>query len=184
MSCSSQSHSHKYMEFYMSSWIGKKMSSPIWVCLPPLYYFLIIMICLHAEYICYDDGCHLRKFCQNPVRKDITSITKRLASLLIMVDKIHIAGHVDAWCLENCDSWKIKALQEVCLWLWINFIMLCLLKVLIFQVDTQICEQTFAWLSRYTKMTQRMKQEHFLFFIVYLYDLHNRRSLSECFQSA
>ena len=32
-SCSSQNHSLKYMEFYMSFWVGKKMSSPIWVCL-------------------------------------------------------------------------------------------------------------------------------------------------------
>ena len=44
------------------------------------------------------------------MRKDIT----RLALLPIMVDKMHIAGHVDAWCLENCDSRKIKALEEVC----------------------------------------------------------------------
>ena len=66
-----------------------------------------------SEYICYDDGCHLRKFCRNPIRRDLTPTTKKLASLPIMVDKMHIAGHVDAWCLENCDSRKVKELENV-----------------------------------------------------------------------
>ena len=34
-----------------------------------------------SEYISYDDGCHLRKFCRNPIRRDLTPTTKKLASL-------------------------------------------------------------------------------------------------------
>lgn len=47
------------------------------------------------------------------MRRDITTTSKLLAELPIVVDKMHIAGHVDAWCLDNCDSRKIEALKEV-----------------------------------------------------------------------
>ena len=47
------------------------------------------------------------------MRKDLTDTTKQLASLSILVDKMHIAGHVDARCLENRDSRKIKDLDKV-----------------------------------------------------------------------
>ncbi len=40
------------------------------------------------------------------------------------------------------------------------------------------CEQKFSWLSRYAKITRQMKQEHFLFFILYMCDLHNRHLIS------
>ena len=153
----------------------------------------------------------MRKFCQNTIRKDLTDTTKRLASVRIMVDKMHIAGHVDAWCLENCDSRKIKDLDEVyiscmCIYMYIHIYRdvcanttyinihihvgtymyvhvqhcdynhcTCIFTCILLQVDTQICEQTFSWLSRYSKMTRKMKQERFLFFVLYICDLHNRR---------
>lgn len=37
----------------------------------------------NLDYICYDDGCHLRKYVQNPVRKDLTVTAEKLASLSI-----------------------------------------------------------------------------------------------------
>ena len=55
------------------------------------------------EYICYDDGCHLRKYAVNPCRCDITPTTRILSEVAIVVDKIHIAGHVDMWCKKTCD---------------------------------------------------------------------------------
>ena len=64
-------------------------------------------------YICYDDGCHLRKFARNPSRMDITPTAKRIASFEIVVDKMHMAGHVDKWCRENCDARKLKELDNV-----------------------------------------------------------------------
>ena len=67
----------------------------------------------NAAYICYDDGCHLRKLCRNPVRRELSDTSKCLASIPIMVDKMHIAGHVDAWCLENCDSRNVTELNKV-----------------------------------------------------------------------
>lgn len=68
---------------------------------------------LHADYICYDDGCHLRNFARNPIRRDLTSTTKKLSLLEIVVDKMHIAGHVDPWCLKTCDARKVKDLEKV-----------------------------------------------------------------------
>ena len=102
-----------------------------------------------------------------------------------MVDKMHIAGHVDAWCLDNCDSRKIKDLDEVyisSMYMYINIhihvgtymyvhVQHCDYNhctFILLQVDTQICEQTFSWLSRYSKTTRKMKQEGFLFFVLYI----------------
>lgn len=72
-----------------------------------------MMIYIDTGYICYDDGCHLRRFARQPHRKDVTSTSQTLASLEIVVDKMHIAGHKDPWCLKNCDSRKIPELEKV-----------------------------------------------------------------------
>ena len=45
------------------------------------------------------------------------------------------------------------------------------------QVDTEICEQTFSWLSRYARITKHMNKQHFLFYLIYICDLHNRKRL-------
>ena len=68
---------------------------------------------LVIEYICYDDACHLRKFATNPVRSDLTEQTKQLASVEMVVDKMHMKGHTDPWCKEHCDPAKFQALQTV-----------------------------------------------------------------------
>jgi len=34
---------------------------------------------------------------------------------------------------------------------------------LLMQVDTEICEQTFSWLSRYGRITRYMNKQHHLF---------------------
>ena len=69
----------------------------------------------NTGYICYDDGCHLRKFARNPSRKDVTPTAKRLASLEILVDKMHMAGHVNKWCKSSCDARKFTELDNVSL---------------------------------------------------------------------
>ena len=61
-------------------------------------------------YICYDDGCHLKKYAMNPCRKELTSTTKILK---IAVDKMHMAGHVDVWCKRNCDPALYPELEKV-----------------------------------------------------------------------
>ena len=43
------------------------------------------------------------------------------------------------------------------------------------QIETEVCEQTFSWLSKYAKMTRKMKRGHFVFSIIYVQHLHNLR---------
>ena len=45
------------------------------------------------------------------------------------------------------------------------------------QVDTEIAKQIFSWLSRYARISKHMNKAHFLFYILYLCDLHNRKQL-------
>ena len=68
-------------------------------------FFLIL------EFICYDDGCHLRKYARHSSRCDLTPTTKKLAEVEIVIDKMHMSGHVDNWCLQNCDPKKFKELD-------------------------------------------------------------------------
>ena len=56
-----------------------------------VYYLPVIAFCT-TEFVCYDDGCHLKKYSQNPSRSSATETTKLLASLSIVVDKMHMKG--------------------------------------------------------------------------------------------
>jgi len=42
------------------------------------------------------------------------------------------------------------------------------------QVDTEVREQVFSWSSRYSQMTNKMSQHIFIFFILYICELHNK----------
>ena len=66
-----------------------------------------------AECICYDDGCHLRRFAQNPVRCDLTGTSKLIANLKIFIDRLHFMGHTDDWCRQNCNPDTLPLLQNV-----------------------------------------------------------------------
>ena len=71
------------------------------------------MPCFVAEYICYDDGYHLRKYARNKLRSEQTPTAVKLASLEIVVDKMHMSGHVDQWCKSNCDPKLFDDLHNV-----------------------------------------------------------------------
>lgn len=73
---------------------------------------LVIFLTLQ-EYICYDDGCHLRKYAQNSRRCDLTPTTQTLSHLSIVIDKMHMAGHVDSWCKKTCDPHLYPDLNKV-----------------------------------------------------------------------
>ena len=66
-----------------------------------------------VECICYDDGCHLRRFAQNPVRRDVTATSKVIANLEIVIDCSHFKGHTDDWCKRNCIPDSLPLLQNV-----------------------------------------------------------------------
>ena len=76
-------------------------------------------VCTHHEYgliagyVCYDDGCHSKKYAMNPVRHNHTATATRIASTKIVIDKLHFKGYTDAWCKKNCDPNKCEGLNEV-----------------------------------------------------------------------
>ena len=55
-------------------------------------------------------NCHLKKFAST-----IQFNTKQLASVQMVVGKMHMKGHTDPWCKEHCDPFKFQALQKVSL---------------------------------------------------------------------
>ena len=65
-----------------------------------------------ADTICYDDGCHLKKFADK--RANLTNTAGKIASCAIAIDKMHFKGHVDEWCKQNCNPYKLEQLNKVC----------------------------------------------------------------------
>ena len=68
---------------------------------------------LSLEFIYYDDGRHLRNFARKPSRLDLTPTPKKLATVEIVIDKMHMAGHVDKWCLTISDPHLFSELDKV-----------------------------------------------------------------------
>ena len=99
----------------------------------------------------------------------MTATAARLASLNIVVDKMHFKAHTDSWCHDHCNPYNLRELDKVSTNLH-NFASM--------QVDTQICEQTFSWMSRYSRITRHMNRQHFLFYLLYISDLHHRKLCS------
>lgn len=56
--------------------------------------------------------CHLRKFSKNPIWI-VTPEANRLAKVEMIVEKMHMKGHTDPWCRENCNAAKFEALEKV-----------------------------------------------------------------------
>ena len=63
----------------------------------------------------------------------------------------------------------------------------CMCKVTfptMLQVDTEVCEQVFSWLSRYKRITQKMNQHTFMFFCcicVIFTTFMRKKTLQGCF---
>lgn len=65
-------------------------------------------------FVCYDDGCHLKRYASHSDRRKLTPITMRLSSAIsIVVDKMHFRGHTDKWCQEHCNPYLFDELKEV-----------------------------------------------------------------------
>lgn len=156
---------HNYYSLHPST------AKTIGLSLPQEQTKVIHMYVYCAEFICYDDACHLRKYARNPNRIAYTEHTKQLASVEMVVDKMHMKGHIDPWCLQNCNPSKFESLHKVPCLIYMFPNTSCYLL----QVDTEVCEQVFSWLSRYSRITQKMSQDTFMFFLLCVCDLHNIR---------
>lgn len=77
----------------------------------------MVIITLHqymhirAGVICYDDGCHLKRYAAK--RADLTEISARINCCQIVVDKMHFMGHTDKWCFEHCNPNQLQELENV-----------------------------------------------------------------------
>ena len=51
----------------------------------------------------------------NPVRKEVTALSKGLGKMDMVVDKLHFRNHVDRWCKANCNPHNRSELHGVSL---------------------------------------------------------------------
>ena len=61
-------------------------------------------------FIAYDDGCSLLKYACNNERSEKTKTAESMAKLNIVIDQMHMKGHIDAWCKKTCD---LKLFPEI-----------------------------------------------------------------------
>ena len=91
---------------------------------------------IHVEFLIYDDGCHLKRYAQNPERSQQTETVKFISNLNIVIDKMHFKGHVDSWCKTHCNPYTFDILNNVIFeitWLYVHVLYIhinCLLPFL------------------------------------------------------
>ena len=106
----------------------------------------------HLTDLIYDDNCHLARFATNHNTKRDNKVTKFFAEKVRKtIDKFHFTNHIDPWCIENCDPYKVKELDGV---------------------NTEICEQLFRKVNSHTNCKSMNEAKYFLFWL-YNLDLHN-----------
>lgn len=120
---------------------------------------------LIVGYLCYDDGCHLLKYTQK--RSQLTKTAEKMKDLTIVIDSMYMKGHTDSWCKRSCDpKWfpQLNNVRKLSCIFWIRwYASTCRL--------TQKCVNN--WLSHYRHMARHMNRTSFMFFVLYICDLHN-----------
>eukprot|EP00732_Lithocolla_globosa_P008113 Lithocolla_globosa_v1_NODE_11172_length_529_cov_36.339662.p1 type:complete len:125 gc:universal NODE_11172_length_529_cov_36.339662:97-471(+) len=58
------------------------------------------------KYIAYDDACHLSKFVN--ARGEWNNLTRALALVIFMCDRLHYKKHTDPWCKKNMNRLTIN----------------------------------------------------------------------------
>ncbi|XP_015751976.1 PREDICTED: uncharacterized protein LOC107331827 isoform X2 [Acropora digitifera] len=54
-----------------------------------------------------------KKCCVNPIRKEMTAMSKMLGKMDMVVDKLQCRNHVDRWCKANCNPHDRNELRGV-----------------------------------------------------------------------
>ena len=87
-------------------------------------------------------------------------VTEFFGNIRKSVDKFHFSNHIDPWCVENMDPYKIPDLDNV---------------------NTVICEQLFKKVNSHTNCKSMNEARYFLFWL-YNLDMHNldRENLVSC----
>jgi hypothetical protein len=127
--------------------------------LSQVYIFLIWLwhtLILFPKLLAYDDGCHLKKFVMNPIRKSKTLASKLLSDLTIVVDKMHFKNHTDKWCRLNVNPNKVEAFKNL---------------------NTEACKQTFSFISKFKHATKHMNYGHYNLFHLTMCNIFNEDRL-------
>ncbi|XP_076101176.1 uncharacterized protein LOC143070960 [Mytilus galloprovincialis] len=123
--------------------------------LTQVYMFLVWLAkeLLHfPNLLAYDDACHLKKFIINPVRINKSQYSQFLATLRIVVDKMHFANHVDKWCRRNVNPYTDDQFNNI---------------------NTEACEQTFQFVAKYKYTTKHMSHGKYNLFMLKLSEMFN-----------
>ena len=127
--------------------------------LSQVYMFLVWLVKEMPNFphlLAYDDACHLKRFICNPVRADKSEISKLLATLRIVVDKMHFVNHVDKWCRRNVNPYLDETFKDI---------------------NTEACEQTFHFIAKYKYATKHMSYARYNMFMLYICIMFNEDRL-------
>jgi hypothetical protein len=127
--------------------------------LTQVYMFLIwlaMVLQCFPKLLAYDDACHLKKFIVNPVRSGKSVYAKFLSNLIIVVDKMHFANHVDKWCRRNVNPYTNDLFKNI---------------------NTEACEQTFQFVSKFKFATKHMSYGKYNLFMTKIAEMYNNDRL-------
>ncbi len=99
-----------------------------------------------TECLVYDDGCHLRRHIEK------IEGPSNLKGKDVRIDRVHFPNHIDPWCIENLDPDDSPFLDGV---------------------NTEVMEQLFSWMSKYSFMVRQMNRPRHNFFLLDILDKHN-----------
>ena len=111
----------------------------------------------NPPFIVYDDACHLKRYIDG---RTLITWSDRLNSFQarsFAVDKMHIKGHTEKWCHDNCHPKLFPQLKDA---------------------NTMVCEQVNAWLKNYKFIVKYMNAERFNFYLYSLFNEYNKIKLS------
>ena len=125
--------------------LGCESLSQVYVFLTWLWHVMINF----PKLLAYDDACHLKRFVNS---RQKTLAGKFLASIIMVVDKMHFKNHIDKWCRQNVNPHKVAAFNNL---------------------NTEACEQPFKFVSKFKYATKHMTHgsyNHFHFTMCYIYN--------------
>jgi hypothetical protein len=133
----------------MTELFGSESLSQIYIFLTWLWYTIINF----PKLLAYDDACHLKRFV-NSRQKTISG--KFIASLKMVVDKMHFKNHVDKWCRQNVNPHKVPEFNNL---------------------NTEACEQTFKYVSKFKHATKHMNFASYGLFHLTMCNIFNEDKL-------
>ena len=130
---------------------------------------LTVLICLVqiSEFLVYDDGYHLRKFANNPVRNILTKIAQDITAMEIVVDKLHFKGHID--CRRNCTLTSLHGIMHMYIVYHVHVI------IIYYSYFSRLLQKSGPFLGCHDMLTKHMNTPHFMFYLLYVCDLHTKK---------